>query len=241
MFEPLEPRESAVDTCARAIRRAIIGGDLKPGARLPPERRLAEQFGVNRVTVRGALARLSDSRLLSVRQGSGYVVQDYRREGGPDLIAGLAELATGKELARIAEDLLFVRRHLARAVLVRIAERRSVETAPVREAVEAFRRAAERGADTDTLARADLGVLAALLDATDSAVLRLCMNPVQQVLAHLPGLASAIYAEPSRNVVGWQGLVAWLAERRPELVDVMVGELERRDAETVARIGKKRR
>lgn len=241
MFDTLKPRESAVDTCARAIRRAIIGGDLKPGARLPPERRLAEQFGVNRVTVRGALGRLSDSRLLSVRQGSGYVVLDYRREGGPDLIAGLAELATQRELARIAEDLLFVRRHLARAVLVRLAARRSVKTAPIRDAVHAFERAAEGGAATVELARADLAILAALLDATESAVLRLCMNPVQQVLAHLPGLTSAIYAEPKSNVVGWQALLAWLSERRPELVDVMVGELERRDIETVARIDRKRK
>ena len=85
--EPLPPRSSAVDACADALRRAIVGGDLAVGARLPPERTLAGQFGINRVTVRSALARLARERLLTVRQGSGYVVQDYRRHAGPDLIA----------------------------------------------------------------------------------------------------------------------------------------------------------
>src|SRR5690606_17342196 len=98
LFEPIAPRESAVETCARTLRRAIIEGKIPVGSRLPPERKLAESFGVNRVTVRGALAQLATSRLLSVRQGSGYVVRDFREEGGPDLIAGLAELAAGKQL-----------------------------------------------------------------------------------------------------------------------------------------------
>jgi DNA-binding FadR family transcriptional regulator len=241
MFERIQPRESAVDTCARALRRAIMGGDLSPGERLPPERKLAESFGVNRVTVRGALAQLANSRLVSVRQGSGYVVRDFRLEGGPDLIAGLAELASGKELATIAGDLLFVRRHLARAVLTRLADKRSVKKQAIAEAVGAFAEAVARNADVDELARADLAIVRALLDATGSPVLRLCMNPVQQVLARLPRLREAIYGEPEGNLIGWRALLAWLDLRDLGILDVIVQELENRDEATVAKLQKKRK
>src|SRR3954462_13654531 len=52
------------------IRAAIVGGRLQEGARLAPERALAEQFGVSRVTVRDALRGLEAMGLLEVRVGA---------------------------------------------------------------------------------------------------------------------------------------------------------------------------
>jgi DNA-binding FadR family transcriptional regulator len=52
------------------IRAAIVSGRLKRGERLPPERTLAEQFGVSRVTVRDALRGLEAMGLLEVRVGA---------------------------------------------------------------------------------------------------------------------------------------------------------------------------
>ncbi len=237
-FEPLEPRQSAVDACAAAIRRAILGGELTPGSRLPPERELAASFGVNRVTVRSALGRLAAARLLSVRQGSGYLVRDFRREGGPELIPGLSELAgTGADLHAVARDLLLVRRQLARAVLERLQERPAdAARAAIQRAVDRFEAVVEAGAPTREVARADLDVLAAILDATGSAVLRLCHNPVLAVVTEMPELCDAIYAEPERSIEGYRALLAWLSAPRAELVDGIVAELSRRDAETLSRL-----
>jgi DNA-binding FadR family transcriptional regulator len=241
MFEPIQPQRTAVDRCADAIRRVIMSGELPPGERLPPERKLAESFGVNRVTVRGALAKLAHSKLLRVRQGSGYVVRDYRAAGGPELISGIAELASADELATIAADLLLVRRNLARGVLAKLGESERVDAAPIREAVDAFTDAVERGAPADELAEGDMGIVAALLEATGSAVLQLCMNPISEVLAQMPALREAIYAEPEGNVIGWRGLLSWLELRdggvpAGEMVDAFVAELERRDTQTVAKL-----
>src|SRR6185436_5023782 len=106
-FHLLDPRESAVGACARAIRTAILRGEIAAGARLPPERELAARFGVNRVTVRSAIGQLEARRLLSVRQGSGCVVRSWRREAGPDLLPALGTLAQeGGALGPIAADLL---------------------------------------------------------------------------------------------------------------------------------------
>jgi len=110
---------SEVDRCERAIRRAILTGELAPGARLPPERRYAEALGVNRTTLRAALGRLASAELLRVRQGSGYVVQDYRRHAGLELVAELAELReeAGEPPVQLIADVLEVRRRLAEMAL----------------------------------------------------------------------------------------------------------------------------
>lgn len=54
------------------LARLITSGELKPGDRLPPERALAAQIGVSRMTLRQALGRLEDSGLLLRRHGRGH-------------------------------------------------------------------------------------------------------------------------------------------------------------------------
>lgn len=58
----------------RVLRDAIEQQILKPDEALPPERDLAEAFGISRVTVRKALDGLVDARLLTRRQGAGTFV-----------------------------------------------------------------------------------------------------------------------------------------------------------------------
>lgn len=54
----------------RQVQSAILSGQLKVGDRLPPERELAEQFGVSRVTVRDALRVLEANGLVRIRAGA---------------------------------------------------------------------------------------------------------------------------------------------------------------------------
>ena len=54
---------------ADAVAEAIHQGRFRSGDRLPPERELAGQFGVNRLTVRQALAELQVRRLIHRRTG----------------------------------------------------------------------------------------------------------------------------------------------------------------------------
>lgn len=58
----------------RAIREAIAHNRFAPNAALPPERELADRFGVSRITIRKALAGLAEQGLLSKRQGAGNFV-----------------------------------------------------------------------------------------------------------------------------------------------------------------------
>lgn len=59
---------------ATTLKRAILGGELMRNERLPAERMLAERYGVSRGTVREALQRLQQERLVEIRAGSGAYV-----------------------------------------------------------------------------------------------------------------------------------------------------------------------
>lgn len=61
---------------AETLAERIENGDLAPGAPLPAERRLAEDLGVSRVTVRSAIEQLADRGLVVQRQGSGTYVAE---------------------------------------------------------------------------------------------------------------------------------------------------------------------
>jgi GntR family transcriptional regulator len=64
----------------------IRTGMLRPGDRIPPERELAEQMQVSRMTVRQALGRLADRGLLVRERGRGTFVSE------PKLIQSLSRL-----------------------------------------------------------------------------------------------------------------------------------------------------
>lgn len=226
---------SAVDRCTRILRDAIVSGELQPGLRLPPERTLAERFSVTRDTIRTALARLEAEHLLSVRQGSGYVVRDYLRAGGPDLIATLASLTrSSSDRAAIVRDLLTVRRQLAHATLDRLIE--SADEAALRDveaAVDRFADAVAGGAAVADLAARDLDVVATLVAATGSAVLQLCFNPVASLLQELPMLQDAMYREPLENILAYRTVLDLVRKRSRGGVAVAIELLADRDAATV--------
>jgi DNA-binding FadR family transcriptional regulator len=69
IFAPVSVARAS-SAIADQIRAAIVGGRLQEGERLPPERELAEQFGVSRVTVRDALRALEAMGLIEVRVGA---------------------------------------------------------------------------------------------------------------------------------------------------------------------------
>ncbi|GGF09951.1 transcriptional regulator [Aliidongia dinghuensis] len=63
---------------ADQIRDLILAGEFPPGSRLPPERDLAQQFGVSRPSLREALIALEISGFVTVMTGSGiYVRTDF--------------------------------------------------------------------------------------------------------------------------------------------------------------------
>jgi DNA-binding FadR family transcriptional regulator len=67
---------------ATTLQKAILKGSYAYGERLPPERDLARHYGTSRSTVREALRRLEDLKLVTRRIGSGTYVSYHRTPDG---------------------------------------------------------------------------------------------------------------------------------------------------------------
>lgn len=70
-------RDSCWSRIAQELSNAIATGIYTPGERLPSENALAEDFGVNRHTIRRALSSLGHRGLVRSSQGSGTFVQPF--------------------------------------------------------------------------------------------------------------------------------------------------------------------
>ncbi|MCL2340725.1 MAG: FadR family transcriptional regulator [Proteobacteria bacterium] len=87
-FKPIKPKKVS-NQIADQIRDSIFAGDFIPGEKLPPERELAEMFGVSRPSVREALNMLSSSGLVMSYQGGGTVVLSLVEVGQGNTLSDL--------------------------------------------------------------------------------------------------------------------------------------------------------
>ena len=108
---PLQ-RQSLADAVVSKLQQQVSLGVYQPGDKLPSEPELMIEFGVGRSTIREAVRILSNTGLLSVRQGSGTIVQAQsgiteplqqrlRRAAAPDLdeVRQLLELKIAEKAA----------------------------------------------------------------------------------------------------------------------------------------------
>jgi len=88
------PRAKAgvADRLAASLRTAIVRGRLRPGDPLPSERELADQYEVNRSSVREAMHRLEAWGLVKIRHGGATRVSDFLLSAGLDLLPFLVEV-----------------------------------------------------------------------------------------------------------------------------------------------------
>jgi len=69
-FQPLKVRRLS-EIVETAIKDRILTGAIKPGAKLPTEKQLGQQFGVSTVTVREALRGLQSMGVIEKKRGKG--------------------------------------------------------------------------------------------------------------------------------------------------------------------------
>lgn len=112
---------SAADQVYDRLRQLITDETWKAGEKLPIEGQLAEEFAVNRLTVRVALQRLQAIGLLDIRVGSGTYVKEFDMCGN---IEELSQFYTNTMSPRSAREY----RHIVETACVRLAvDRRTDE------------------------------------------------------------------------------------------------------------------
>lgn len=111
-----QPPVRPIDHVERSLVTAILDGAYHPGDTLPGERELAQALGVTRPTLREALARLERDGWLTIQQGKATRVNDFWREGGPNILTAMVRY--GDHLPRgFITNLLAVRSVMAPAYM----------------------------------------------------------------------------------------------------------------------------
>lgn len=121
----------------------IVAGRFGPGVSLPAERQLCDMLGVNRGAVREALKRLAQAGLVTISQGGGTRVLDFRRSAGLDFLGRLLFRRDGTIDLEVARSVMEMRAALAPDI-ARLCARRAdpANAAVLRQLVEHMHAAA---------------------------------------------------------------------------------------------------
>jgi GntR family transcriptional repressor for pyruvate dehydrogenase complex len=186
-------RSSVVDAVAERLQGEILAGRIAAGSRLPSERELSLALGVNRLTLRAALARLEALGLVSTRHGAGTVVSSWRETAGLDALATLIGSLQQGETAykELVVSLLELRKVLAAEAVALAAERHGDEDLAALQRVAELQKT--RLADPVAFARGEIAFLRALIRAAKNVGLELILNTFARFPEEQPHLVAELY------------------------------------------------
>ena len=160
---------------ARLLLDYLLAGNVSPGARLPSERKLAEELGVGRSVVREALKSLGLLGLIEVRQGDGTYVRQLESELLPKVIEWGLLLGERRTL-----DLVEARQHLEVITAQLAAARRDeADIAALTAALEGMRGAE---GDVEAFVSHDVAFHLRIAEAAGNSVLSTVLSNVQSLL-----------------------------------------------------------
>jgi GntR family transcriptional repressor for pyruvate dehydrogenase complex len=222
--------ERVVDLAASHLRDAILDGEFAGGSFLPAERALAALLGVNRLTLRAAIARLEAEGLLRPEHGNGVRVLDLRASGG---LAVLPHLVGHADVA-VIEGFLELRRIIGAEAVVLCAERAGEHVRADLRRLAALQ-AAE--ADRAAFARRDLQFVRALVEGTGNLALLLLLNTVEAALHARPDLTEAMIGDLDEVRGSYAEVAALVATGpAPGARDAVRLRLAAQDARTLERL-----
>jgi GntR family transcriptional regulator, transcriptional repressor for pyruvate dehydrogenase complex len=181
---PQLPRTSLPDQVFRRLAGDVIAGRYAAGERLPAQRTLAAELGVNMASVREGIKRLEQLRLVDTRHGDGMRVRDWRADGGLDVLVH----AVAHDGA-LVHEVFEARRVLLAEAAALAADRRTEEQAGL-----LARLAAElASADDDVTAQGlDLAFMGTVIAAAGNLAFSLIANSIRDVYLQRLDLFRAI-------------------------------------------------
>ena len=212
-------RASVPDLVFAQLRDAILSGRYAPGERLPTQRVLAAELDVNLASVRQAVARLEQLRLVEVRHGDAMRVLDWRVSGGLEALAALG----GTDVEIIAP--LFEARRLLLVEAARLAaERRTREQSDrLGELASAFGHAP----DDQGALLCDWEFMSSVIEAADNIVFQLIMNSVRRLYLPNASAFARIVADRTELAPLYVAVAAAIRKREGAAAARSIGALAR--------------
>jgi GntR family transcriptional repressor for pyruvate dehydrogenase complex len=154
------------------IRTLVVEGTLQPGDKLPPERELAEQFGVSRTAVREAVKALREKGLVEIQPGRGTFITNSTTEVMRDSLDFIFKVGLINGVAHLNEVRTLLEPGIAALAAERISE---TELQTLAQAVEAMDAAMH---DADIFAEADLEFHLTLARASQNPLIPILIDPI---------------------------------------------------------------
>jgi GntR family transcriptional repressor for pyruvate dehydrogenase complex len=200
-------RSSVVDAVSDRLRNEILAGRIAAGSRLPSERELSLALGVNRLTLRAALARLEAMGLVSTRHGSGTEVVSWRERAGLDALSMVMNSLEREEPAwlELLTSLLEVRRVLVSEAVALAAERHTEDDIDQIRAIAAEQ--VKNLSDPLAFARGDLAIQRVIVRAARNIGMELILNSFARFPEEQPELLAELYDRREESLPFYEVLV----------------------------------
>lgn len=208
LIEPIKKTRIAEEVADR-IRMLILHGTFPAGRPMPSERRLREQFGVSRGSIRDALRILETIGLLETRHGQGTFPKELTVDR---LVSPLASVMTYRQ--DLQDELMDVRRMFEPAVARAAATRATEEDfADLQRILDTQRRKLKTGQSAIV---EDTAFHATLARSTRNRVVMSIMATLNDLLVESRTLSLKQKGRPQRSVEGHEAVVAALRCRDAE-------------------------
>jgi GntR family transcriptional repressor for pyruvate dehydrogenase complex len=203
LFQAIPRATTLAQRVTRQIEQLIVEGRLRPGDRLPPERALAEQFGVSRTVVREAVRALTAKSLLEVRPGSGTVVRSPTTQS----VAQSMKLLLQAGQSELDYDKVHEIRRLLEVEIAGLAAQRSTPE-DLKHMAAILERAAHIQDNREAFAQSDVEFHAALAAATHNELFSLVLDALVDVMLQVREMAFGVAGMPSRALAHHQAILA---------------------------------
>lgn len=195
-------REYLYEQIADKLQNAIRSGQLRSGARLPPERELADMLQVNRATIRDAVRILEHRGIVQRKVGSGTFVTEVPAKVIGDAIERYMVFGAGTR-----EELIVLREILEPAVAALAAQHATTANLDRMESVLQRLAEAYRIKNSEEAAHADADFHVAVAEATQNSLIVVIVNALQQVIEQvvvrrLSNLAPQVFSSRADTMLG---------------------------------------
>ncbi len=192
------------------VEDSIMKGQLKPGDQLPPERDLAQAFGVSRTAIREAVKTLREKGLVEAYSGRGTFVTSGTSNAIRQSLDLMIRINPQEGSANLAELRLVLEPEIAGLAAVRIEEQLM---STMREAVAVMDRSLQ---DPDAYVEADLDFHLALAEAAGNPLILSLLDSIVGLLREQRSRIFLVNGGPERGQFHHKRILAAVLQGDPE-------------------------
>jgi GntR family transcriptional repressor for pyruvate dehydrogenase complex len=191
------------------VEDSILKGVLKPGDQLPPERDLAQRFGVSRTAVREAVKALREKGLVEAYTGRGTFVTNGTSQAIRQSLNLIIKISQQEGTLHLAELRRILEPEIAALAAPRIEEQL---LATMRESVESMDRSI-RAHDPESYIEADLDFHLALAEAAGNPLILALIDSIVELLRAQRSRIFKVNGGPERGQFHHKRILKAIEER----------------------------